>query len=167
MTTPVRRQYLSIKKQYPDAIVFFRLGDFYETFDDDAKLIAKELDIVLTSRNVSKGQRIPMAGVPHHAAENYIARLIKAGHKVAICEQIGSDPIKGLVPREVQRVITPGTVVESNLLTDKENNYLAAVTLKDGQAGLAYVDQNKPLYIKMLKKCLNPTRLVRSLRKSN
>jgi len=140
MTTPVRRQYLSIKKQYPDAIVFFRLGDFYETFDDDAKLIAKELDIVLTSRNVSKGQRIPMAGVPHHAAENYIARLIKAGHKVAICEQIGSDPIKGLVPREVQRVITPGTVVESNLLTDKENNYLAAVTLKDGQAGLAYVD---------------------------
>ncbi len=139
MTTPVRRQYLSIKKQYPDTILFFRLGDFYETFDEDAKIIAKELDIVLTSRN-AKGQRIPLAGVPHHAAENYIARLIKAGHKVAICEQIGNEPIKGLVPREVQRVITPGTVVESALLTDKENNYLAAVALKDGQAGLAYVD---------------------------
>ena len=91
MTTPIRRQYLSIKKQYPDAIVFFRLGDFYETFDEDAKTVAKALDIVLTSRNVSKGQRVPMAGVPHHAAENYVARLIKAGYKVAICEQLGSE----------------------------------------------------------------------------
>ncbi len=140
MTTPIRRQYLSIKKQYPEAIVFFRLGDFYETFDEDAKLVAKELDIVLTSRKVSKGQRVPMAGVPHHAAENYIARLIKAGYKVAICEQIGSEPVKGLVPREVQRVVTPGTVVESNLLTEKENNYLAAVVIQEQRAGLAYVD---------------------------
>ncbi|MCP4371247.1 MAG: DNA mismatch repair protein MutS, partial [Deltaproteobacteria bacterium] len=89
MTTPVRQQYLSVKKQYPDAIVFFRLGDFYETFDEDAKTIAKVLDIVLTSRKVSKSQRVPMAGVPHHAAENYIAKLIRAGFKVAICDQIG------------------------------------------------------------------------------
>ncbi len=140
MTTPIRRQYLAIKKQYPDAIVFFRLGDFYETFDDDAKTVAKELDIVLTSRNVSKGQRIPMAGVPHHAAENYIARLIKSGYKVAICEQIGNEPIKGLVPREVLRVVTPGTVVESALLDEKENNYLAAVVIRGERAGLAYAD---------------------------
>ena len=119
MTTPVRAQYLAIKKQYPDAIVFFRLGDFYETFDEDAKAIAKALDIVLTTRKVSQTQRVPMAGVPHHAAENYIARLIKAGFKVAICEQMGNDPINGLVPREVTRVITPGTVVEDTLLPQR------------------------------------------------
>ncbi len=140
MTTPIRRQYLSIKKQYPEAIVFFRLGDFYETFDEDAKTVAKVLDIVLTSRNVSQGQRVPMAGVPHHAADNYIARLIKAGYKVAICEQLGNEPIKGLVPREVLRVVTPGTVVESTLLAEKENNYLAAVVLDGERAGLAYID---------------------------
>ncbi|MBN1220533.1 MAG: DNA mismatch repair protein MutS [Anaerolineae bacterium] len=139
MTTPVRQQYLSIKKQYPDAILFFRLGDFYETFDEDAKLVSRVLDIVLTSRNVAKGQRVPLAGIPYHAAENYIARLIKAGYKVAICEQVG-DPIKGLMPREVQRVITPGTVVESPLLTDKENNYLAAVVIDGERAGVAYLD---------------------------
>jgi len=140
MTTPVRRQYLSIKKQYPNAIVFFRLGDFYETFDEDAKTIAKELDIVLTSRKVSKKQRVPMAGVPHHSAENYIARLIKAGYKVAICEQIGNEPVGGLVPREVLRVVTPGTVVEDSLLAHNQNNYLAAVVLNENRAGIAYVD---------------------------
>ncbi len=140
MTTPIRRQYLSIKKQYPDAIVFFRLGDFYETFDEDAKTIAKTLNIVLTARKVAKNQRVPMAGVPHHAAENYVAKLIKAGFKVAICDQIGSQPVNGLVPREVRRVITPGTVVEGNLLTDNENNYLAALILGGNQAGIAFVD---------------------------
>lgn len=140
MTTPVRQQYLHIKKQYPDTIVFFRLGDFYETFDDDAKTVAKTLDIVLTARKVDKNQRVPMAGVPHHAADNYIARLIRAGYKVAICEQIGNDPIKGLVPREVTRVITPGTVVEANLLTHNQNNYLAALIIRPPKAGIAYVD---------------------------
>ncbi|RMF01212.1 MAG: DNA mismatch repair protein MutS [Chloroflexi bacterium] len=140
MSTPVRRQYLSIKKQYPETVVFFRLGDFYETFDDDAKAVAKALDIVLTSRRVAKNQRVPMAGIPHHAAENYIARLIRAGFKVAICEQIGSQPINGLVPREVTRVITPGTVVEGNLLADNENNYLAAIIIRQQRAGIAYVD---------------------------
>jgi DNA mismatch repair protein MutS len=139
-TTPVRSQYLRIKKQYPNVIVFFRLGDFYETFDDDAKLVASELDLVLTSRPASKGERIPMAGVPYHAAENYIARLIAKGHKVAICEQTGDEPQDGLMQREVVRVVTPGTVVESNLLEAKRNNYLACLATQGNQAGLAYCD---------------------------
>src|SRR5574341_1350686 len=101
--TPIRRQYLAIKKQFPDAIVFFRLGDFYETFDQDAEIAARELDIVLTSRNISKSKRVPMAGVPYHAAENYIARLIDKGYHVAICEQTSDEPIEGLMPREVVR----------------------------------------------------------------
>jgi len=87
-TTPIRTQYLKIKRSYPQAIVFFRLGDFYETFDDDAKLVSSELEIVLTSREMGKGQRYPMAGIPHHALDNYLARLINRGYKVAICEQV-------------------------------------------------------------------------------
>ncbi|HEY4718505.1 MAG TPA: DNA mismatch repair protein MutS, partial [Anaerolineales bacterium] len=98
--SPVRQQYLDIKRQHPQAIVFFRLGDFYETFDADAELVARELDIVLTSRNVAKGTRVPMAGVPHHAAETYLAKLIGNGHHVAICEQVGAEPVRGLMPRE-------------------------------------------------------------------
>jgi DNA mismatch repair protein MutS len=138
--TPIRQQYLDIKRNYPDAILFFRLGDFYETFDADAHTVAEHLDIVLTSRNVSKGERIPMAGVPHHAAEGYIARLIAKGYKVAICEQMGNETIKGLMPRQVVRVVTPGTVVEAGLLADKRNNYLASA-VRDGDAvGVAYVD---------------------------
>ncbi|NLN70276.1 MAG: DNA mismatch repair protein MutS [Chloroflexi bacterium] len=138
--TPLRRQYLDIKRQHPDAIVFFRLGDFYETFDEDAKITARELDIVLTSRPVSKGVRVPMAGIPHHAAENYLSRLINKGYRVAICEQISDEPENGLVPREVVRVVTPGTVVEPGLLQQPSNNYLAAVFLQEHRAGLAYVD---------------------------
>lgn len=138
--TPVRRQYLDIKKQYPDAILFFRLGDFYETFDEDAKIAARELDIVLTSRDVAKGQPVPMAGIPHHAAENYLARLIEKGYHVAICEQMGESPVKGLFPREVVRVVTPGTVVEPGLLPNEANNYLLSVSLGPDRAGLAYVD---------------------------
>lgn len=138
--TPLRRQYLDIKRQHPDAIVFFRLGDFYETFDEDAKITARELDIVLTSRPVSKGVRVPMAGIPHHAAENYLSRLINKGYHVAICEQISDEPENGLVPREVVRVVTPGTVVEPGLLQQPNNNYLAAVFFQEHRAGLAYVD---------------------------
>ncbi len=140
--TPVRKQYLQIKRQYPDAIVFFRLGDFYETFDQDAEIAARELDIVLTSRNVSKNQRVPMAGVPHHAVEGYIARLITRGYKVAICEQVGEVPARGLVNRQVVRVVTPGTVVEPALLEEKKNNYLAALVVdeKGDRAGVAYAD---------------------------
>jgi len=138
--TPIRRQYLQIKKRYPDAILLFRLGDFYETFDEDAKIMARELDIVLTSRNVAKGQRVPLAGIPYHALENYLARLIAKGYKVAICEQVSDKPVKGLMPREVVRVVTPGTVVEPTLLEERRNNYLAAVVIEDGRAGIAYVD---------------------------
>jgi DNA mismatch repair protein MutS len=138
--TPIRQQYLDIKRQYPDAILFFRLGDFYETFDQDAETTARELDIVLTSRSVAKGMRIPMAGIPYHAVENYLARLIERGYHVAICEQVGEQPVKGLFPREVVRVVTPGTVIEPGLLHSDRNNYLAALIYGEHQAGVAYVD---------------------------
>jgi DNA mismatch repair protein MutS len=137
--TPLRKQYLRVKQKYPEAIVFFRLGDFYETFDEDAKVASRELDVVLTSREMGKGQRVPMAGIPHHALDNYLAKLINRGHKVAICEQL-SPPGKGLVERDVIRVVTPGTVVEPNLLASKSNNYLASLAIEDEKAGIAYVD---------------------------
>jgi DNA mismatch repair protein MutS len=138
--TPVRQQYLEVKRQYPEAILFFRLGDFYETFDEDAQITARELDIVLTSRNIAKGKRVPMAGIPHHAAENYLARLIEKGYHVAICEQIGDGPVKGLFPRQVVRVVTPGTIVEQGLLPGDANNYLASIVVSDDAIGLAYAD---------------------------
>jgi len=137
--TPLRKQYLRVKQRYPEAIVFFRLGDFYETFDEDAKVASRELDVVLTSREMGKGQRVPMAGIPHHALDNYLAKLINRGHKVAICEQL-SPPGKGLVERDVIRVITPGTVIEPNLLESKSNNYLASLVIEGEEAGIAYVD---------------------------
>lgn len=139
-TTPLRQQYLDIKRQHQDAIVFFRLGDFYETFDDDAKVASRELDIVLTSRPVSKGVRVPMAGIPYHAVENYLSRLIDKGYHVAICEQISDEQENGLVPREVVRIVTPGTVVEPALLQHQNNNYLAAIFILDDHAGIAYAD---------------------------
>ena len=138
--TPLRQQYLDVKKEYPDAIVFFRLGDFYETFDDDARKTAEALDIVLTSRPVARGVRVPMAGIPFHAVDNYLGRLIEKGFHVAICEQVGEQPDKGLFPREVVRVVTPGPLVEPNLLPSGRNNYLACFFMQDGKAGLAYVD---------------------------
>jgi len=137
--TPLRKQYLRVKQKYPEAIVFFRLGDFYETFDEDAKVASRELDVVLTSREMGKGQRVPMAGIPHHALDNYLAKLINRGHKVAICEQL-TPPGKGLVERDVIRVVTPGTVVEPNLLDSKSNNYLASLVIEGEEAGIAYVD---------------------------
>jgi DNA mismatch repair protein MutS len=127
--SPIRQQYLDIKRDYPSSILFFRLGDFYETFDQDAETASGELDIVLTSRTVAKGVRVPMAGIPYHAAENYIARLIEKGYHVAICEQVGDQPSKGLFPRKVVRVVTPGTIVEPGLLPGDTNNYLASVVL--------------------------------------
>ncbi len=138
--TPIRQQYLDIKRQYPDTIVFFRLGDFYETFDQDAETASRELDIVLTSRPVAKGTRVPMAGIPHHAVENYLARLIEKGYHVAICEQVGDQPVKGLFPRQVVRVVTPGTVVEPGLLPSDRNNYLTALVILENRAGIASVD---------------------------
>ncbi|MDA1348184.1 MAG: DNA mismatch repair protein MutS [Chloroflexi bacterium] len=141
MTTPARRQYLRIKGEHPDEVLLFRIGDFYETFDDDARLVARELEIALTSREMGRGQRVPLAGIPYHALEPYLARLVKKGYRVAICEQT-SDPAesKGLVDRAVVRVVTPGTVIEDSILEQKSNNYLAAVAIDGDQAGLAYVD---------------------------
>jgi DNA mismatch repair protein MutS len=138
--TPARRQYLQIKARYPEAIVLFRLGDFYETFEEDAKIVADECDIVLTSRPIGRGRRVPLAGVPYHAVDSYIATLINAGHKVAIVDQVGSEPVNGVVPREVTRVVTPGTVVEPALLEEKRNNYLGAVCVDGERAGIAHVD---------------------------
>ena len=138
--TPIRKQYLEIKSQYPDTILFFRLGDFYETFDQDAETASQVLDIVLTSRRVAKDVRIPMAGIPYHAMENYLARLIDKGYHVAICDQVGNQPINGLVPRKVTRVITPGTVLEPGLLPGDANNYLACAVVHEDRAGVAYVD---------------------------
>src|SRR5512143_78021 len=144
--TPVRQQYLEIKREYPNTILFFRLGDFYETFDEDAETTARELDIVLTSRPVGKGIRAPLAGIPYHAVENYLARLVEKGYHVAICEQVGDQPIKGIFPRKVTRVVTPGTVIEPGLLTGDSNNYLVAVVRSDStspgepKAAVAYAD---------------------------
>ncbi len=139
-STPLMRQYASIKKDHPTALLFFRLGDFYELFFDDAVLAAKELQITLTSRNKEKGVAIPMCGVPHHAAEGYISKLIRKGFKVAICEQV-EDPrvAKKLVRREVTRVVTPGTAADSSLGSE-ENNFLAAVAQTGDRAGFAALD---------------------------
>ncbi|HZU86169.1 MAG TPA: DNA mismatch repair protein MutS [Anaerolineaceae bacterium] len=138
--TPIRQQYLDIKREYPDTVLFFRLGDFYETFDHDAEITSRELDLVLTSRPVAKGVRIPMAGIPYHAVDNYLARLIEKGYHVAICEQVGEQPAKGLFPRQVVRVVTPGTVDDPGLLRGDQNNYLAAIFPQPERIGVAYVD---------------------------
>jgi DNA mismatch repair protein MutS len=139
--TPIRRQYLQIKKQYPDAIVLFRLGDFYETFDEDAKITSRELEIVLTSREMGRGNKVPLAGIPYHALDNYLGKLINRGYKVAICEQMTKPgDTRGLVEREVVRLVTPGTVVEPSLLDSKTNNYLVSLTVGEGEVGLAFVD---------------------------
>ncbi|MEW5717715.1 MAG: DNA mismatch repair protein MutS [Chloroflexota bacterium] len=138
--TPLRQQYLRIKNQFPDAIVMFRLGDFYETFDDDAKSVSSVCNIVLTGRDMGTGQRVPLAGVPYHAVESYLAKLIQAGYKVAIVEQMNDEPVNGLMERQVTRVVTPGTIVEPGLLEEKRNNYLAALVVEKDRAGLAYAD---------------------------
>ncbi|HWE64675.1 MAG TPA: DNA mismatch repair protein MutS, partial [Chloroflexota bacterium] len=141
MSTPVRQQYLRLKAIHPDALLFFRLGDFYELFDADAETAARELQLTLTAREFARGQRTPMAGVPHHHADGYIARLLERGFRVAIAEQIG-DPrtAKGLVERRIVRLVTPGTVQDPQLLEARRNNYLAAILPQEGAAGLAYAD---------------------------
>jgi DNA mismatch repair protein MutS len=140
-STPLMRQYHAIKQQVPNTLLMFRLGDFYELFYDDAVTAARELEITLTSRNKEKGQAIPMCGVPYHAAEGYLARLIQRGYRVAVCDQMEAPTAgKKLVKREVTRVVTPGTATESSLLRSHENNYLAAVFRNGTRAGLAHVD---------------------------
>src|ERR1039457_6036992 len=140
-STPLMRQYAAIKKDHPSALLFFRLGDFYELFFEDAQVAARELQITLTSRNKEKGVAIPMCGVPYHAAEAYVAKLIRRGFRVAICDQM-EDPreAKKLVKREVTRVVTPGTAIDSQVLDPRANNYLAAVVRRNGMAGLALAD---------------------------
>lgn len=139
--TPMMQQYMQIKEQHKDALLFFRLGDFYELFFEDAITAAKELEITLTSRNCGLDKRAPMCGVPHHSAEGYIARLIEKGYKVAICEQL-EDPseAKGIVKRDVVRVITPGTLLEESMLDEKSNNYLLSLYNSDDIWGISFVD---------------------------
>ncbi len=139
MTSPLRRQYLEIKRRYPGMILFFQIGDFYETFDEDARVVARELGVALTRKYFGKGQTHPLAGVPTRSVEGHLAKLINRGYKIAICDQV-TPPGKGLVEREVTRIVTPGTVIEPGLLEGKANNYLASLFVGDGSAGLAYAD---------------------------
>src|ERR1700745_4069354 len=141
--TPLMQQYHAIKARYPQPLLLVRLGDFYELFYEDAMIASRELQITLTSRNREKGQPLPRCGVPYHAAEGYLARLIRAGFKIAVCDQMEQPgPGKKLVRREVVRVITPGTATSVNVLEPKENNYLAALagSVTGTPAGLAYAD---------------------------
>jgi DNA mismatch repair protein MutS len=140
MTTPAMQQYKKLKAEYPDAILFFRMGDFYEMFYDDARIASKVLGLALTSRTKGEGA-VPMAGVPYHAVDSYLAKMIRAGYRVAICEQM-EDPAlaKGLVKRDISRLVTPGTLTDDAMLEGKENNFLAAVHLDGARAGLAWVD---------------------------
>ena len=130
-TSPLREQYLTIKNDHVDCLLFFRLGDFYETFDEDAETVARELDIVLTGRSFSKGTRVPMAGVPHHSLENYLPILLDKGYHVAICDQVGSfNAEKGLVERAVTQILTPGTIHEPAMLAEEVSNFLLAIIPK-------------------------------------
>ena len=140
--TPMMKQYHEVKRRFPGKLIFFRLGDFYEMFYEDAVLASRELEITLTSRNKDKsGSPIPMCGVPYHSVDGYIARLMKKGFKIAICEQV-EDPrtAKKLVQREVTRVLTPGTIVEEMLLEPKDHNFLASLCITDKGTGLAFMD---------------------------
>ena len=139
--TPMMQQYFEIKNKYKDFLLFYRLGDFYEMFFDDAILASRELELTLTGRDCGEEERAPMCGVPYHSAENYIGRLIEKGYKVAICEQM-EDPslAKGLVRRDVTRVVTPGTLIETNLLTENQNNYLCAIYFDSDEIGVCFAD---------------------------
>ena len=141
--TPMMKQYLSIKKQYDDCILFFRLGDFYEMFFEDALKASKELEITLTQRDCGMAEKAPMCGIPHHVSETYISRLVEKGYKVAICEQV-EDPkfAKGIVQRDVIRVVTPGTITDQTVLDEKTNNYLVSIYLDDSGVGISYVDNS-------------------------
>lgn len=139
--SPMMEQYFEIKNQYPGVLLFFRLGDFYEMFFDDAKIASEELDLVLTGRDCGQEERAPMCGVPFHSADNYIAKLVSRGYKVAICEQL-EDPkqVKGIVKRDVIRIITPGTVIEGNMLDDSVNNYLCSICKGENETGICFAD---------------------------
>ena len=139
--TPMMQQYLETHEKVKDAILFFRLGDFYEMFFDDALKASKELEIALTGRDCGLDERAPMCGVPYHAAESYITKLVEKGYKVAICEQMEDPSVaKGIVKREIIRVISPGTISEGKLLESKKNNYLMSLYQEKNTIGLAYLD---------------------------
>jgi DNA mismatch repair protein MutS len=141
VSTPIRLQYLELKQRYPETILFFRLGDFYETFDDDAKLVADELHITLTSKPMGKDLRVPLAGVPYHSIDGHVAKLVGRGYRVAICEQM-ADPseVKGIVPRDVVRVVTAGTVTADASLDAASPNYLGAIVMRGNERALALAD---------------------------
>ena len=155
--TPMQRQYQEIKEKNKDCILFFRLGDFYEMFNDDAKVAARELDLTLTTRDRSKPkeEQTPMCGVPYHSVDSYIARLVQKGYKVAICEQM-SDPAttKGLVEREITRIVTPGTVTESCMLDENKNNYIGCIYGESGKYGLSFCDVSTGAFFATL--CSDP-----------
>ena len=139
--TPMMKQYLRLKAEAPDSLLLFRMGDFYEVFYDDARRAARLLDITLTTRGESGGAPIPMAGVPHHALDNYLARLVRQGESAAICEQVSDpQPGKGLVERKVVRVVTPGTITEEALLESRRDNLLAALAVMGEDAALAWLE---------------------------
>ena len=144
--TPMMQQYLHIKKEYPNTLLFYRMGDFYELFFDDAKIAADILDITLTARGKNQDNPIPMAGVPYHAAENYLAKLIKQGLSVAICEQVGDIQTKGPIERKVVKVLTPGTVIDDIFLNDNKENIIIAIYHKKSQYGMAYLDISTGLF---------------------
>ena len=135
------KQYFETKEKYPNTILFFRLGDFYEMFYNDAKTVSRELELTLTGKECGQEERAPMCGVPFHSAETYIAKLVAKGYKVAICEQM-EDPklAKGLVKRDVIRVITPGTVLENSMLDESKNNYICSLYYEENAAGLCFAD---------------------------
>src|SRR5437764_12526176 len=140
-TTPMVRQYQELKSQHPGTLLFFRLGDFYELFFDDAVIGARELQITLTARHKEKGDPIPMCGVPHHSAANYIAKLVRKGYRVAVCEQTeDASKTKKLVRREVVRIVTPGTPIDPQLLEPRESTFLAAVCARGESVGAAFLD---------------------------
>ena len=155
--SPMMQQYMKIKDQHKDHILFFRLGDFYEMFFEDAKLVSKELELTLTGKECGLPERAPMCGVPYHSANTYIRRLIDKGYKVAICEQM-EDPAtaKGLVKRDVIRLITPGTVIEEDLLEESKNNYLAALMLGKGELAVCFADVSTGEVMASARKCADP-----------
>ncbi|HRR90261.1 MAG TPA: DNA mismatch repair protein MutS, partial [Eubacteriales bacterium] len=138
--SPMMRQYLMLKEKYPGTVLFFRLGDFYEMFFEDAVKISAELDLTLTGRDCGLSERAPMCGVPYHAVDTYLKRLIDKGYKVAVCEQLTEPNGKGMVERDVVRVVTPGTAIDDGLLDEKKNNYIASVYMEEGAFGIAWAD---------------------------
>ena len=167
--SPMMQQYLDIKEQYKECILFFRLGDFYEMFFDDAITASRELELTLTGKSCGKEEKAPMCGVPFHSADTYISRLIEKGYKVAICEQT-EDPAaaKGIVKREVIRIVTPGTLTSQSMLKENENNYLASIYIDDTGAGISYCDiSTGEMYASQLTGGMTEDSLVNELVKTN